>query len=166
MTGAERRRQLLDVGRELFAQKGFEATSIEEIAAHADVSKPVVYEHFGGKDGLYALVVDREMQSLLGQFSAALSHPGSPRDLLERAALANDLQEPALSLRPELRRALRTATGSGAAAALVSGSGPTVAALVQDEAAAVRLAAQLAGEGIFRTVRAVHGPVPGARLLS
>lgn len=82
------------------------------------------------------------------------------------AALANDLQEPALSLRPELRRALRAATEAGAPGALVSGSGPTVAALVQDEAAAVRLAAQLAGEGIFRTVRAVHGPVPGARLLS
>jgi AcrR family transcriptional regulator len=87
MTGAERRRQLLDIGRELFAQKGFEATSIEEIAAHADVSKPVVYEHFGGKDGLYAAVVDREMQLLLGRFGAALGDPGSPRELLQRAAL-------------------------------------------------------------------------------
>jgi AcrR family transcriptional regulator len=87
MTGADRRLQLLDVGRELFAQRGFEATSIEEIAAHADVSKPVVYEHFGGKEGLYAVVVDREMQLLLGQFAAALTRPGSPRELLERAAL-------------------------------------------------------------------------------
>ena len=62
MTGAQRRQQLLDVGRELFGQKGYEATSIEEVAARADVSKPVVYEHFGGKEGLYAVVVDREMQ--------------------------------------------------------------------------------------------------------
>ncbi|MGZ4550887.1 MAG: 4-(cytidine 5'-diphospho)-2-C-methyl-D-erythritol kinase [Blastococcus sp.] len=81
------------------------------------------------------------------------------------AALANDLQAPALSLRSDLRRALRVATDAGAAAALVSGSGPTIAALANDEGAAVRLAAALAGEGIFRTVRAVHGPVPGARLV-
>lgn len=81
------------------------------------------------------------------------------------AALANDLQAPALALRPELRRALRAATGAGALGALVSGSGPTVAALVADEAAAVALAAVLAGEGVFRTVRVVAGPVPGARLV-
>ncbi len=81
------------------------------------------------------------------------------------AALTNDLQAPALSLRPELRRAVRAATDAGAVAALVSGSGPTVAALAENEDAAVRLAAALAGEGIFRTVRAVQGPVPGARLV-
>jgi 4-diphosphocytidyl-2-C-methyl-D-erythritol kinase len=82
------------------------------------------------------------------------------------AALHNDLQAPALGLRPDLRRALRAATDAGAAGALVSGSGPTVAALVSDEQAAVRLTAALAGAGVFRTVRAVHGPVPGARLIS
>jgi len=81
------------------------------------------------------------------------------------AALANDLQAPALALRPELSRALRTATDAGALAALVSGSGPTVAALAEDEESAIRLAAELAGAGVFRTVRAVHGPVPGARLV-
>jgi 4-diphosphocytidyl-2-C-methyl-D-erythritol kinase len=81
------------------------------------------------------------------------------------AALGNDLQPPALSLRPDLRRALRAATRAGAAAAVVSGSGPTVAALAEDEESAVRLAAALAGEGVYRTVRAVHGPVPGARLV-
>jgi 4-diphosphocytidyl-2-C-methyl-D-erythritol kinase len=80
-------------------------------------------------------------------------------------ALANDLQAPALALRPELRQALRAATDAGAVAALVSGSGPTVAALAEDERGAVRLAAALAGAGVFRTVRAVHGPVPGARLV-
>ncbi|WP_299956275.1 4-(cytidine 5'-diphospho)-2-C-methyl-D-erythritol kinase [uncultured Modestobacter sp.] len=81
------------------------------------------------------------------------------------AALDNDLQAPALRLRPELRHALAAATGAGAPAALVSGSGPTVAALAADEDDAVRLAAELAGAGVFRDVRAVHGPVPGARLV-
>jgi AcrR family transcriptional regulator len=87
MTGRERREQLLDVGRALFAEKGFEATSIEEIAARARVSKPVVYEHFGGKEGLYAVVVDREMSDLLERLTSALSS-GHPRQLVERAALA------------------------------------------------------------------------------
>jgi AcrR family transcriptional regulator len=87
MTGRERRRQLLDVGRALFAEKGFEATSIEEIAARAGVSKPVVYEHFGGKEGLYAVVVDREMSALLERLTSALE-AGHPRALVEQAALA------------------------------------------------------------------------------
>jgi 4-diphosphocytidyl-2-C-methyl-D-erythritol kinase len=80
--------------------------------------------------------------------------------------LRNDLQPPALGLRPALRRALLAAEEAGAVGALVSGSGPTVAALARDEPGAVRLAAALAGSGLFRTVRAVHGPVPGARLVS
>jgi AcrR family transcriptional regulator len=87
MTGKERREQLLDVGRSLFAEKGYGATSIEEIAARANVSKPVVYEHFGGKEGLYAVVVDREMQALLGRVTSALT-AGHPRQLVEQAALA------------------------------------------------------------------------------
>jgi AcrR family transcriptional regulator len=87
MTGEQRRRQLLDIGRELFAERGFDATSVEEVAAHADVSKPVVCEHFGGKDGLYGAVVDREMQALLDRFTSALSVPGPPREMLESAAL-------------------------------------------------------------------------------
>jgi AcrR family transcriptional regulator len=90
MTGAQRRQQLLDVGRALFADKGFEGTSVEEIATRAEVSKPVVYEHFGGKEGLYAVVVDREVSALLDAIMASLvDEPRShPRLLLERAALA------------------------------------------------------------------------------
>lgn len=87
MTGKERREQLLDIGRTLFADKGFEGTSVEEIAARAGVSKPVVYEHFGGKEGLYAVVVDREMRRLLDMVTGALT-AGHPRELLEQAAFA------------------------------------------------------------------------------
>jgi AcrR family transcriptional regulator len=87
MTGKERREQLLEVGRALFAERGFDATSVEEIAAKAGVSKPVVYEHFGGKEGLYAVVVDREMRTLLDMVTSALTS-GHPRELIEQAALA------------------------------------------------------------------------------
>jgi AcrR family transcriptional regulator len=72
MTGKERRAQLLDIGRRLFAERGLDGTSIEEIAAQAGVSKPVVYEHFGGKEGLYAVVVDREVERFLTMATALL----------------------------------------------------------------------------------------------
>jgi len=87
MTAAERREQLIEIARGLFAERGFDGASIEEIAARAEVSKPVVYEHFGGKEGLYAVVVDREVCRLLEMMRNALTS-GHPRVLLEQAALA------------------------------------------------------------------------------
>ena len=87
MTSAERREQLIEIARGLFAERGFDGASIEEIAARAEVSKPVVYEHFGGKEGLYAVVVDREVRQLLEMMRTALTS-GHPRELLEQAALA------------------------------------------------------------------------------
>jgi AcrR family transcriptional regulator len=90
MTGAERRHQLIDVARTLFAERGYEGTSIEEIAQRANVSKPVVYEHFGGKEGLYAVVVDREMSALLDGITSSLTRMTNNRSRLriERVALA------------------------------------------------------------------------------
>ena len=87
MTGKERREQLLDIGRRLFAERGFEGTSIEEIAAQAGVSKPVVYEHFGGKEGLYAVVVDREVERLLAMATDILGGANT-REKFEAAAVA------------------------------------------------------------------------------
>lgn len=89
MTGRERREQLVAVGRRLFAEKGYDATSVEEIAARAKVSKPIVYEHFGGKEGLYAVVVDREVSTLLTALEASLQDQRThPRLLMEQAAMA------------------------------------------------------------------------------
>jgi AcrR family transcriptional regulator len=87
MSGQERREQLIDVGRSMFAQKGFQATSIEEIAQRAKITKPLVYEHFGGKQGLYAVVVDREVKALLDRITDGLDAE-HPRLMLEQAALA------------------------------------------------------------------------------
>ena len=89
MTSYQRREQLIEIGRALFASKGFEAVSVEEIAASAKVSKPIVYEHFGGKEGLYAVVVDREMRALTDALIGSLSDTDAhPRQIVERAALA------------------------------------------------------------------------------
>ena len=99
MSASERREQLIAVARGLFAERGFDATSVEEVAARAQVSKPVVYEHFGGKEGLYAVVVDREITTISAAISAAITDPaggtavapdapGSASRIAERAALA------------------------------------------------------------------------------
>lgn len=88
MTGQQRREQLISVARAVFAVKGFEPASVEEIAARAEVSKPVVYEHFGGKEGIYAVVVDREVQELSGRLTAALNIHDHPKRIVERTALA------------------------------------------------------------------------------
>lgn len=71
----------------MFAERGYEAASVEEIATRANISKPVVYEHFSGKEGLYAVIVDREVQTLLQRITQSLEGT-HPRALLEQAAVA------------------------------------------------------------------------------
>ncbi len=87
LAASARRAQLVDVGRLVFAQRGYEAASVEEIAERAGITKPIVYEHFGGKEGLYAVIVDREVEHIVERIVEAIS-TGSPRERLERAALA------------------------------------------------------------------------------
>jgi AcrR family transcriptional regulator len=87
LTAAARRAQLIEVGRAVFAKRGYDGTSVEEIAERAKVSKPIVYEHFGGKEGLYAVVVDREMEYVVRRIAEAIA-TGSPRERVERATLA------------------------------------------------------------------------------
>ena len=88
---------------------------------------------------------------------------GDPRQLA--LLLCNDLQAAAIALRPALRRTLRAGVDAGALAGMVSGSGPTCVFLCGDPDSAVRVAAELAGAGVCRTVRVAHGPVPGARVI-
>ena len=88
MTGRERREQLVGVGRAVFAEKGFDATTVEEIAERAGVTKPVVYEHFGGKEGLYAVAVDRAVNDLVGRIVTALDGAGHVRQSVEHATEA------------------------------------------------------------------------------
>lgn len=78
-------------------------------------------------------------------------------------ALANDLQDAACSLRPELRRVLDLGRDHGVLGGVVSGSGPTVALLVAGSSEALELAVALTASGVASDVRRVTGPVPGAR---
>jgi len=72
MTGPERREQLIGVARSVFAERGYQAATVEEIADRAGVTKPVVYQHFGGKEGMHAVVVDRAVTELTSRLSEAL----------------------------------------------------------------------------------------------
>jgi AcrR family transcriptional regulator len=87
LAASARRAQLVEIGRAVFAQRGYEAASVEEIAERAGITKPIVYEHFGGKQGLYAVVVDREVEHMVRRIVEAISI-GSPRERLENAARA------------------------------------------------------------------------------
>lgn len=80
--------------------------------------------------------------------------------------LRNDLQAAAVSLRPELRRALTAGREYGALGAIVSGSGPTCAFLAADARRANELAVALTGASVCRGVARVQGPAPGAAIVS
>lgn len=87
LTASQRRAQLIEVGRAVLAEHGYEGTSIEEIARVAGVSKPIVYEHFGGKEGLFAVIVDREMDVLVQRVAESIAS-GPPRRRFEAAVRA------------------------------------------------------------------------------
>ncbi len=81
------------------------------------------------------------------------------------AALTNDLQTSAISLRPSLAALIEAGTAAGAHGALVCGSGPTVAFLVADVDAAMALTMALSPSGLCRALRRAEGPVGGARVI-
>ena len=80
------------------------------------------------------------------------------------AALANDLQPAAVSLRPELADVLKCGYAAGALAGIVSGSGPTCVFLASDSGHADELAAALESAGVCREAVTARGPMPGARV--
>jgi AcrR family transcriptional regulator len=132
MTGKERRAQLLDIGRRLFAERGLDGTSIEEIAAQAGVSKPVVYEHFGGKEGLYAVVVDREVERFLNMATALLEGDDTMAKFeIAAVQLLRYIQENSDGFRILVRDSNPT-SGSGTFASLISDIASQVEHLLGD----------------------------------
>jgi 4-diphosphocytidyl-2-C-methyl-D-erythritol kinase len=124
--------------------------------ADAHLSTPAVYA------ALDRLRPDAEAPVLDSTLTSAL-RAGDP--VRVGKALTNDLQQPALSLHPPLRKALTAGADFGALGALVSGSGPTCMFLARNADRALHLAAALSGAGICRAVVRVSGPVPGAMLI-
>jgi len=79
-------------------------------------------------------------------------------------ALSNDLERPAVSLFPALRKTLAAGRELGALGAIVAGSGPTCVFLAGSAARAVDLAVSLSGAGVCRAVARAAGPAPGAAI--
>ena len=131
------------------------------VLAFADngMSTPAVFAELdrlrAGGRSLQAVDVDQVVAAL---------RSGKVNDVA--SALGNDLQAAAVSLHPGLRRTVRAGVDSGALAAIVSGSGPTVALLCEDATHAAGIAAHMAATGTCRAVRIVSGPVPGARVVA
>jgi AcrR family transcriptional regulator len=69
---AVREQQLLELAEELFAERGYAGASMDELARRAGVTKPVVYELFGNKEGLFGACVDRSIERLSTEIAAAV----------------------------------------------------------------------------------------------
>ena len=132
MTGKERREQLLDIGRHLFAERGLDGTSIEEVAAQAGVAQPVVYEHFGGKEGLYAVVVDREVDRFLTMATELLGGDDTMEKFeLAAVALLHYIEDNSDGFRILVRDS-NPASGSGTFASLMTDIASQVEYLLAD----------------------------------
>lgn len=69
---AAREREILDAAERIFGERGYQGTSMDHIAAHVGVSKPLVYQYYGSKDGLFLACLSRLRAQLLGAVSAAV----------------------------------------------------------------------------------------------
>jgi AcrR family transcriptional regulator len=82
-----RRAQLLDAAREVFVAQGYHAAAMDDIAVHAGVSKPVLYQHFPGKLDLYLALLEASCDAIIANCGAALE---STNDNKQRVAAAID----------------------------------------------------------------------------
>ena len=83
MPADQRRQQLFEVARERFAHQGFHATSMDEIAEAAGVTKPVLYQHFPSKRALYVDILEETGRQLLSTLAEATSAAGTLRERVE-----------------------------------------------------------------------------------
>src|SRR3954466_15522524 len=88
LPAARRRRQLLDVALEVFAENGFHRTSMEDIADAAGVTKPVLYQHFRSKRELYLELLDDVGAHLMEDIEKAVAAAPGPRQQVEAGFVA------------------------------------------------------------------------------
>jgi TetR/AcrR family transcriptional repressor of mexJK operon len=102
---ARKRQTILSAGRDLFLSNGYQGTSVDQIAASAEVSKQTVYKHFGDKHELLLAIVDNALTGTVTPFLERIRALAGTADLqADLTALATDylravLQEPVVQLR-------------------------------------------------------------------
>jgi AcrR family transcriptional regulator len=85
---AVREQQLLELAEQLFAERGYAGASMDELARRAGVTKPVVYELFGNKEGLFGACVDRSIERLSTEIAAAVHAEDEPEARVRAGGLA------------------------------------------------------------------------------
>jgi AcrR family transcriptional regulator len=88
MPAAERRERIVTVATEVFAERGYDGASIDEIARRAGVSAPVVYDHFASKQDLYERLLERTRDELLAVWREHLSSDEPAEVRIPRAIAA------------------------------------------------------------------------------
>ena len=126
--------------------------------AEEGLSTPAVFRRFDELTGGGQPAVRDVPEALTAALRA-----GDARALA--GSLHNDLQAAALDLRPELAEVIAVAEEAGALRAIVSGSGPTIAALVEDPGSAQRVSRALKASGLVADVLRADAPVAGARVV-
>ena len=126
--------------------------------AEQGLSTPAVFRRFDVLPGAGEPAVRDVPEALTAALRA-----GDVRALAD--SLHNDLQAAAIDLRPELARVISVAEEAGALRAIVSGSGPTIAALVEDPGSAQRVSRALKASGLVSDVLRADAPVAGARVV-
>ncbi len=81
---AERERLILDVAHARFAAHGFGAVTMDDVAADAGVTKPLLYAYFGNKERLYLACMERAGEAMVATVGSAVAQADSPADALRR----------------------------------------------------------------------------------
>lgn len=85
---AERERQIVDAAVAVFGERGYAATSMDAVAERVGVTKPVLYAHFGSKEGLLLAAISRARSELLEVVAAAAAGAADPESMLRDGTLA------------------------------------------------------------------------------
>jgi AcrR family transcriptional regulator len=85
---AEREQQVLDIAHARFAADGFAAVTMDDVAAAAGVTKPLLYAYFGNKERLYLACMQRAADAMLTTVGSAIAGADGPADALRRGLRA------------------------------------------------------------------------------
>jgi AcrR family transcriptional regulator len=85
---AEREQQILDAAVAVFTERGYQGAAMDAVAERVGVTKPVLYTHFGSKEGLLLACIARARAELLEVTTAAVRRASGPEDMLRRGIRA------------------------------------------------------------------------------
>src|SRR5690606_1647190 len=85
---AVREQQMLDAAVQMFSVNGYHETSMDAIAAEAQISKPMLYLYYGSKEELFAACLDRELIRFVDEVRDKIDFDEPPKELLRNAVVA------------------------------------------------------------------------------